>query len=205
MIIQFFQILSLILLKPFFYLFFRFKIDGLENLKNLEKPLIIAANHNSWTDAFLISFPFLAKPPFLPIRFACLSKLFYFPLFLPFLFLVGAFPVKRGLGLEKNLAFPARILKKRGVVGMFPEGRRFRGEIIEPKRGIAFLALQTKAKILPVKITGNEQMALWRIFLGKYKIKIKFGKVFSIPEKEIKRLEDYNELANFAMNNIRRM
>jgi 1-acyl-sn-glycerol-3-phosphate acyltransferase len=213
MIIRLFQILSLVILKPFFYLLFRPKVEGLENIKNLKKPLIVAANHNSWTDAFLISFPFLSNPSNLPIRFACLAKLFYFPLLLPFLFLTGNFPVQKGLGLEKNLALPVKILKNKGVVGMFPEGRRFRGEIMEPRRGVAFLAFQAKADILPIKIIGNEQMALWKAFLGKYRVKVKFGKVFSLPE--IRQLADrqpadrqpegYNELANFVMNNIRRI
>jgi len=119
--------------------------------------------------------------------------------------MVGAFPVKMGLGLEKNLASPVKILEKGGVVGIFPEGRRFRGKILEPKRGVAFLAMQSKADILPVKITGNEQMVLWKALFGKYRIKVKFGKVFSIRQPADCQPADYNKLANFVMNNIRRI
>jgi 1-acyl-sn-glycerol-3-phosphate acyltransferase len=201
MIIWLSQILSLAILKPIFYLLFRPQMDGLENIKDLKKPLIVAINHNSWTDAFLISFPFLSNLSLLPIRFACLRKLFYFPLFFPFLFLTGNFPVQKGLGLEKNLRPAIKILKNKGIVGMFPEGRRFRGQIMEPKRGVAFLALQSKSDILPVKISGNEQMVLWKVFLGRYKVRVKFGKVFSLIDKTA----DYNESANFVMNNIRRL
>jgi len=205
-IVYLFQGLFRFLTKLILTFFMRVQIESKEDLKKLKRPLIIAANHASWTDVFLIAavLPFNAK--IFPIRYACLNKIFYFPLTLPLVWLLGSFPIKRGVGLEKSLKYPVRILKNKGVVGIFPEGRRQRITDIKfsrPKRGIAYLALKTKTKILPVKIEGQVGMKFSKFFLRKYKIKIKIGKVFSLPSQRIITPESCNKPAVYAMEKIR--
>jgi 1-acyl-sn-glycerol-3-phosphate acyltransferase len=195
-------------MKLIFNFFMRVQIESKEDLKKLKRPLIIAANHASWTDVFLIAtaFPFSAK--IFPIRYACLNKIFYFPLTLPLVWLLGSFPIKRGIGLEKSLKHPIKILENKGVVGIFPEGRRQRiidTEPSRPKRGVAYLALKTKTKILPIKIEGQAGMRFSKFFLRKYKIKIKIGQVFSLPDQKIVDPEDYNKPAAYVMEKIRNL
>ncbi|OGZ18195.1 MAG: hypothetical protein A2V72_00020 [Candidatus Nealsonbacteria bacterium RBG_13_37_56] len=207
-IVYLFQGLFRFLTKLILTFFMRVQIESKEDFKKLKGPLIIAANHASWTDPFLIAtvLPFNAK--IFPIRYACLNKIFYFPLTLPLVWLLGSFPVKRGVGLEKSLKHSIKILRNKGVVGMFPEGRRQRitdTELSRPKRGIAYLALKTKTKILPVKIEGQVGMKFSKFFLRKYKIKIKIGQIFSLPNQEIINPESCNEPAVYAMKKIRNL
>jgi 1-acyl-sn-glycerol-3-phosphate acyltransferase len=205
-VIYFFQGLFRFFMKLIFNFFMRVQIETKEDLKKIKGPLIIAANHASWTDVFLIAtiLPFSAK--IFPIRYACLNKIFYFPLTLPLVWLLGSFPIKRGVGLEKSLKYPIKILENQGVIGIFPEGRRQRTtdtELSRPKRGVAYLALKTKTKILPIKIEGQLGMKFSKFFLRKYRVKIKIGQIFSLPNQEIIRPEDYNGSAAYVMEKIR--
>lgn len=185
--------------------FLHLEVKNKEDLRKLKGPLIVASNHICWADPFLIgvSFPFRAKV--FPIRYACWWKYFYFPFIFPFAWVFGSFPVRKGIGLERTLKTAVKILEKKGVVGIFPEGRRQRKGASKPKRGAAFLAMETGAKILPVKIEGNTNMSFWKCLLRRYKVKIKFGKTFRLPSKKINSIEDYNKPANFIMERIREL
>ena len=207
-IVYLFQGLFRFLMKLILNFFMRVQIERKEDLKKIKGPLIIAANHASWTDVFLIAAALPFNTKIFPIRYACLSKIFYFPLTLPLVWLLGSFPVEKGVGLEKSLKHSIKILKDKGVVGIFPEGRRQRITDIkfsQPKRGIAYLALKTKTKILPVKIEGQVGMKFSKFFLRKYRIRIKIGKIFSLPDQRIISPESCNKPAAYVMEKIRRL
>jgi len=194
---------------PFLKFMFRLEVKiestNKDFLTNLKKPLIIAANHYSWLDPFLIGISFPPNSQVFPIQYGCLYKYYYFPLFLPFLYLLGAFPIKsKKGGLENSLKRALIILENKGVVGIFPEGaRRRRGRPKKGRRGAAFLAVKTGAPILPVKIEGALNMSFWEVLLRKRKILIKIGEHFYLPQKEIKNPEDLNEDADYIMKTIR--
>jgi 1-acyl-sn-glycerol-3-phosphate acyltransferase len=196
---------------PFLKFLFRLELKT-ENkekdfLTNLKGPLIIAANHYSWLDPFLIGISFPPHAKVFPIQYGCLYKYYYFPLFFPFLYLLGAFPIrsKKG-GLENSLKKALMILENKGVVGIFPEGaRRRKGRPKKGRRGAAFLAVKTGTPILPVKIEGALNMSPWEVLLRKRKILIKIGKPFFLPQKEIKKPEDLNEDADYIMKTIRNL
>lgn len=187
--------------------FFGLEIESEEDLANLKGPLIIVSNHGSWIDPFLIGvvFPFNAKV--FPIHYAALYKLFYIPVLTPFLWGFGCFSIKRGIGLEFCLKSAVKILKNKGIIGMFPEGRRQRkGQgLSRPKRGAAFLSLTTGTKLLPVKIEGNISMVFSKFLLGKYKVKIKIGKTFSLAPQETNPPELLNQPADYIMEKIRQL
>lgn len=187
-----------------FNFFFHLKIETQENLNKLRGPLIIASNHAAWLDPFLIasSFPFLSEA--FPIRYACWHRYFYSPRLFFFVRILGAFPIEKGLGLEKSLETPIKILENKGVVGFFPEGKRKRaGRHRKGRRGAAYLSLKTKAKILPVKIEGNMNMSFGKFLLRRNKIKIKIGKAFFLSSKKIKKPSDFNKPSALIMEKIR--
>lgn len=189
------------------WVFLHLEIETEIDLKKLEGPLIIASNHISWIDPFLIGIPFHFNAKILPIHYTVLDKFYYKPLILPFVWLVGSFPVKRKIGLDKALKIPIDILNKGGVIGIFPEGKReWKKGPSRPKRGIAYMALKTGTKILPIRIeTPIIKMTFIGALLGKYKIKIKIGKPFYLPKKTIAKVQDYNQPANFVINRIRQL
>ncbi|MBU1014832.1 1-acyl-sn-glycerol-3-phosphate acyltransferase [Patescibacteria group bacterium] len=165
-----------------FRFFLHFEVQG--NPKGLPDSFLIVANHGSWLDPFFIGG---ALPPkYLPFFFATWHKYYKNPFLFPFVFLMGCFPVKKGEGLANTLQYPLHILENGGRVVIFPEGKRHHlGRPRKGRRGAAWLALRTKTHILPVYITGNVGLTIWR-FLGRSQhIKVRIGEKFSLPSFDL--------------------
>lgn len=125
---------------------------GIEQLP--EGPAIIAANHISFLDSALL----LAT---LPRQIQFVGKAEYlddwktkhlFPA-------LGMIPIDRSGGSASNSALDAArsVLENGGLFGIFPEGTRSRnGTLHKGHTGVARLALQTGAPIVPVGIVGTE-------------------------------------------------
>ncbi len=160
------QFFSWFLFWPLFNILFRVRIHGRENLRGLRSPLIMVSNHVKFYDSFLFR---LAVGPFsrlLPMRFMAVNK-FIDPFMntmaklgiVKFVYsLFGVFVIEQGLGLQRNLHRAKGIIKNKGIVAMFPEGRISRtGEVGMFKRGVTALALSTHTKVLPfgIKIKGR--------------------------------------------------
>ena len=95
------------------------------------------------------------------------------------MFMAGAFPVKKKLGLRNSLKKGLQILQKGGTVGIAPEvRRRHLGRPRKPRRGVSFLALETNSPILPVYIQGNIGLTVRNSLSRKRKIKTIVGKPF---------------------------
>lgn len=187
--------------KTVFKFFFRFEIQGKENLKNQKSPLIVAFNHVSWMDPFFVDAAFPLFSNVIPIHFAAAYK-YYWMLF-PFSVLAGAFPVKRGVGLKKTLAKALKILKTGETVGIAPEGkRRHLGRPRKGRRGVAFLALKTNALILPVYIQGALGFKGLEMLLRKNKVIVKFGRPFRLPAQPAKTRPDLIKYSNFVIDKI---
>jgi len=183
--------------RPFLKFFFNFKQEGQENIKGVNPPIIIVANHSCWIDPFLIS---AAMPPdseIIPVRFATWYKHFW--KFAPIIWPMGAFPVRKKMGLEKTLEKALNILKKGGTVGMFPEEkRRHFGRRRKGRRGTPFLAIKTNALILPVFVDGTMGMEFSDYFMRARKITIKIGKPFRLPSQPVENIEELSELNDLA-------
>lgn len=189
-----------------FLFFLHLRVESQEDLSKLKGPLIIVSTHGCWFDPWLIGSVFPFKAQVFPIRYACWHRFYYFPLFLPFVWSFGAFPIRKGEGPEKNLEFALNLLRQGAVVGIFPTGKRRRlGRPKKGRRGAAFLALETNSPILPVKIEGNLNISLADFFRRRRKVRVKIGKVFSLPPQETKRPEDLNQPANFIMERVREL
>jgi 1-acyl-sn-glycerol-3-phosphate acyltransferase len=79
-------------------------------------------------------------------------------------------------------------LKAGKLFAVAPEGTRSsNGAMIEGKEGIAYLAIQSGAPIIPAGITGTESVGdHWRK-LRKAPLKIQFGEAFTLPKMDRKR------------------
>ena len=193
-------------LRAVFNYFFFLEIESEVDFKNIKTPIIIAPNHASWIDPFVIGicFPFSSKLS--PIHYATWWKYFYFPPFTPFLWLLGGFPVRPGLGLERSLREPIVILERGGIVGIFPTGKRTRkhseNNPPKPKRGTAYLSLKTDTPILPIKIEGHLGMKFLDVLKRKHRLKIKIGKPFYLFPRDLSRPENLNESSNYIMHKI---
>jgi 1-acyl-sn-glycerol-3-phosphate acyltransferase len=125
-----------------------FEMDVVWEAPLPEGPKIIAPNHPSTTDPFLIA-GLVAEPTSILID----DRLFKVPLFGRYLHLTGHVPVVDGNGRE---AFEAakQLLGAGQSIAIFPEGTvsPLEGGLHRPRTGAARLALSTGAPIIPVGI-----------------------------------------------------
>lgn len=168
------------LLVPFFLLYFRLSRVGRENVPH-EGGLLVAANHRSFLDPFVIgtTLPFRR-----PMHYVAKVELFENRLQGWFLNRLGAFPIRRGRSDQTSMETARLILERGGAVCMFPEGTRTRtGSLREPRRGVGRLALEAGCQILPVCVHGSERCRSgWR--LRPCKVKVRAGTPLRFPRVE---------------------
>jgi 1-acyl-sn-glycerol-3-phosphate acyltransferase len=154
-------------LQPFFLAYFRMRRIGMQHVPTTG-PLIIASNHRSFMDPWVIGM-LLRRP----VYFIAKTELFHNRVVAWLLSSLGAFPVDRGNGDRGAMETARRILERGDVVVIFPEGTRTRpGGLGMPKRGVGRLALETGAPVLPVALIGTEAVRRgWRIRPRKVRIR----------------------------------
>lgn len=141
------------LLRMFFSLylriFHRLRVKGLHHIP-ARGPVIICANHTSYFDSMLLALCTLRQVHFLIYR-----SFYHHPLLGWFVRKCGAIPVSQN-GMDKAAMSAAlSILRRGGIIGIFPEGMLSRSGLPgEGKPGAALLAAATGAAIVPVTISG---------------------------------------------------
>ncbi len=164
------------ILQPFFHIYLRMSRIGREYIPK-DGPVIIAANHRSFFDPFMIG-TMVRRPMY----YVAKKELFeYHPWLAWLLGALGAFPVDRGAGDADMIETTKGILARGEIVLMFPEGTRTRpGSLGKPKRGVGRLALETGAPVVPVAIIGTEDIRNgWRI--RPRKVRIRAGRALRFP------------------------
>lgn len=166
------------MLQPFFHLYFRMSRIGREHIP-ARGPVIIAANHRSFLDPFVIGCMMRR-----PIYYVAKKELFAARPVAWILSSLGAFPIDRGAG-DVDAMETARVILERGeCVLIFPEGTRTRpGPLGAPKRGVGRLALQTGAPVVPIAVVGTERTRRgWRV--RPHKVRIRAGRALRFPRVE---------------------
>jgi 1-acyl-sn-glycerol-3-phosphate acyltransferase len=134
----------------------RVRVEGVADLPT-EGPLIIAANHMSNVDPPFIGgwlAPALDRRP----TFLAKEALFKGPLGI-LIRSLGAEPVKAGGNDIAAYRVAKGILDQGGVVAILPEGTRsFDGVMGVPKPGVSLLATRTGAPVLPIGISGTNDL-----------------------------------------------
>ncbi|WP_339094201.1 lysophospholipid acyltransferase family protein [Deinococcus sp. VB343] len=136
----------------------RLDIHGREHVPPPGTPLVVAANHQSALDPFLIA---RALPPGRFLQFMAKRELFV-PVIGDIIRAGGSFPVDRDGSDVKAIRTSLRILKANGTVGIFPQGTRGGQEI---HGGAALIAARGRAPILPAGISRDGKR--WVIRFGE--------------------------------------
>jgi len=156
-------------LRHLFLLWFRARnirlvVEGNAHIPQNRAALIIAINHQTVLDPFVaaVALPRALYPVhFLGARWFLSPILFFLALIgiVPFFYkLCGVITVYRGRGIEKNIAPAVEILKKNGIIALFPEGKRDNTNSTHPfKRGVAVLMRLSRAPILPLHIAYDKK------------------------------------------------
>ncbi|MDA1002011.1 MAG: lysophospholipid acyltransferase family protein [Chloroflexi bacterium] len=148
-------------------------------------PVILVANHNHLLDPPLVAASCMRR-----VHPMAKRELFETPLIGWYFWVYGAFPVRRFSGDMGALRVARNYLRTEEIVLMFPEGTRARGHGMRPALpGAAMVALMSKAPIVPVAITGTDQLRIPAIFFQwllrrRPTLTVEFGHPFS-PESEL--------------------
>ncbi len=145
-------------------------------------PVILASNHLSFADHFFGPLPlprkvvFLAKAEYFtrPGLMGLISKAFFGG--------TGQIPIDRtgGQASERALQSGLRVLAEGKVLGIYPEGTRSRdGKLHKGRTGVARLALESRAPVVPCAMIGTFEF----LPSGSFRpdIRIRPGVIFGEP------------------------
>ncbi|MCP2344417.1 1-acyl-sn-glycerol-3-phosphate acyltransferase [Nonomuraea roseoviolacea subsp. carminata] len=148
------------ILGPFLHLIFRPWTEGADNVPR-QGPVILAGNHLSFADHFF-------GPLHLRRKVISLGKSDYFTGrgvkgFFTRLFFsgVGTVPIDRsgGKASEAALRTGLRVLREGQILGIYPEGTRSPdGRLYKGKTGVARLALESRAPVIPWAMVNTFEM-----------------------------------------------
>jgi long-chain acyl-CoA synthetase len=193
-------------LLPLTRVFARIRVAGLENLKNVQPPVIFAPNHQSYMDVTAIM---AALPPRWRYRIApAMSKEFFHEHFhgrsftnslnyyLSALFF-NAFPIpQREAGALETMRYMGELATEGWCILIFPEGKMTNtGEIASFQPGVGMLASKLDLPVVPVRLEGLDRVLhhTWKM-ARPGKVRIKFGKPLELKGNDYpalaKRVED---------------
>jgi len=183
-----------------FLLSTRRQIKGKENVPE-QGPLLIVCNHISHTDQYLVAVTINRK-----MVWMAKEELFRSPLIRVLAEAFGAFPVHRGGMDRKALDQAHQVLDSALALSMFPEGTRSKNGQLQPAfPGSALIALHDRVPILPIGITGTENVKkglLWYI-IHRPRVTANIGRPFYLPATTDKpNKENLRELADYIMERI---
>jgi len=148
------------LLLPFTEAMVHPKVEGREWVRELERPVIFAANHSSHADTSLILHALTDSARDHTVVAAAADYWFKRPFLgnVVSLFL-NTFPFSRTGGAQAQLHSSSQLLKSGWNLVLFPEGSRsVDGRIQEFKPGVGFLAKETGTPVVPMHIRGAYQV-----------------------------------------------
>jgi long-chain acyl-CoA synthetase len=191
---------GLVTVKAVSRIFFRLKSSGLENIPR-EGPCIIAPNHASYLDAFVVAAGMPAES-FDSLYSLGIQKYFAGRSGEAFAKLANVIPIDQETYLNKALQMSSYVLRNRKSLLVFPEGgRSFDGGIMEFKKGVGILSAELNIPVIPVYIKGSfealPRAAKWPKFV---EITVSFGKPLYPSDLDMSAkpggLDEYQFLVN---------
>lgn len=194
-----------ILVNKYFKKYANIKIDGIENIDNLDGPLIFICNHLSNADGLILDK--ILREKFDP-TFVAGVKLSNDPVTKFGTMMVKNIGIKPNSADKEAITRIVKLVRGGENLVIFPEGTRSRtGAMIEGKKGVLLIARLTKAKIVPIGMYGTEILLpinkdgdMGGEKFNYADVHIKFGDPVSLPTKE--KDEDKHDFDDRSMNFI---
>jgi len=160
-------------LRFLFSLLLKIEVVGTDNVP-LHGPFIAMMNHIYFLDPILVA---VLAPRFIVI----MSKIENYrnPLLALIMHLYGCFPIRRGELDMSAIRTSLEVLSQGQGLLMAPEGTRSLTKTLQPGRdGMAMIALRGNAAVVPIALSGQEQLgAIWKR-LRRTPVRVVFGKPF---------------------------
>jgi 1-acyl-sn-glycerol-3-phosphate acyltransferase len=194
-------------LTPFLMVLFRPKVKGLRNVP-VNGPLIVASNHLSFSDSIFMPLvvprkvTFLAKSEYFtsPGPKGLLKKLTFIAL--------GQVPVDRSGGRRSEAALITglKLLAEGKCLGIYPEGTRSPdGRLYKGRTGIARLAIESGAQIVPVAMFNTEKIQPTGTVVPKVmRVEMVFGEPMTFTG-DSSDLQYLREVTDQIMNRIQEL
>ncbi|NYF54323.1 lysophospholipid acyltransferase family protein [Micromonospora purpureochromogenes] len=171
-------LMKYIILGPLLRLIFRPRVEGLHHVPETG-PVILASNHLSFSDSIF-------TPLIVPRKVTFVAKAEYFTgkgikgwLTKAFFAGTGCIPVDRSGGRAAQAALNTQltVLRAGGVAGIYPEGTRSPdGRLYRGKTGVARLALESGAPVVPVAMLNLDEIQPPGKLIPKIaRVRIRFG------------------------------
>ncbi len=165
-------------------------------------PLVVAANHVSFLDPVTLALTVPRR-----ITYLVTSTVFDVPWFRPWMWFFGCIRVQDGAVNVDAMRRALAVLRRGGVVGIFPEGGiSDDGQLHEGQIGVASLLLQGRAPVLTVAIVGTfEALPRHRRFPRPHAVEVRYSEIVQpsaigagLPPREARRLLRDRVMAGIA-------
>src|SRR5919201_1256479 len=135
-------VLARSILQPAFLIWLRLSRTGREHFRGIKGGVIVASNHRSFLDPFVIG---VTLPWRRPMQYVAKVELFERRWQGWLLSRFGAFPIRRGQSDEAAMETARVVLDRGGTICIFPEGTRNRSRSPPtPRRGVGRPPLGTR-------------------------------------------------------------
>jgi len=171
---------------------------------SLPQAHVVMANHQSHFDV-----PLLISQSKAPLRFVAKHSLFYFPIFGWALKATGHIPVNRKKREQaiKSLDNAASLIASGRNVLVFPEGTRSDApELLPFKKGAFVLAIKSGVPIIPVGISGTDDIVPPKKFCNKVgPVTIIVGKPIETASHTVENKEKLIHEVRESIEELKRM
>lgn len=178
----------------------QFEVIGQENIPD-SGPLLVVGNHFDYADPVAV----IAALPFPLEFFAGTQRPAAPPLAKMIPDIWKVYPVVRGTSSRYALKAADHVMQQNGVLGIFPEGGAWAQVLRPPRPGTAYVATRTKAPILPLSITGMNDI-FPRLRQGqRSRLTIRIGRPFgpfSVNGRGRERREQIDAIGHEIMQHI---
>ncbi|WP_097026538.1 lysophospholipid acyltransferase family protein [Clostridium peptidivorans] len=183
------------------------EVTGMENLKDIKKPIIFICNHLSNSDALVLMEVFKEQD----LTFVAGAKLSDNPLTNLGISIAKTITIKPNTADKDALSSIIKMLRAGNNILIFPEGTRSRtASLIEAKKGIVLIQRLSKAIVVPVGMWGTEKLLpindqdMGSEKFHHAKVRINIGKPVDIPVKDKEEdKHDYEErILTYFMKSI---
>ena len=188
------------ILKILTKIIYDFKIEGQENIENLEDGAISVSNHVLFLDCAMIGLAFKDKK----IYYTTQEESFKIPFVRKLIKLLRAIPIPKGIENKKYfIKAISNLLKEKNIVHVYPEASLwpYCQKTRNFKNGAFDMAVKNQVPVVPCVFTFREPTGIRKIFKRKKDVALKILKpVYSDDDKYIRQqMEELKERVAFEM------